>query len=129
MLSGCYVHELFDAAAEGAAYFNYDYEHAEGGAYELIEKGKIHLNRTADHIFQRGECYFQGCEQLHRVTAFPGQVVVSMILQGKAIRKRSTVCTRAPWKGDTVRPQTALQDKVVAEHVGLALDRMMQAST
>jgi hypothetical protein len=58
MLSGCYVHELFDAAAEGAAYFNYDYEHAEGGAYELIEKGKIHLNRSAVNVISKDASNF-----------------------------------------------------------------------
>lgn len=64
-------------------FFDHDYKPANGNSkYGVHLLGLTSLQLLEERIFQAGESYYMGCDEMHRIINLPNETVVTVVMTG-----------------------------------------------
>lgn len=97
IILGCYRLETYTRSKEGEPVYSYSYWSPEDWqTYRMVLRGQTHVKKMLDVDVSKGTSYQLEHSVLHRVTQLTKSGTVSLVLQGQALKKNTSVLTDMP---------------------------------
>lgn len=104
---GCYRLETYVRSKEGEPVYSYSYWSPEElNTYRMVLKGRAHANKILEADISKGTIYQLEHSVLHRVTQLTRSGTVSLVLQGQALKNKTSVLTDSPVVNPSTMPAT-----------------------